>query len=289
MTIGIIANLKKSNVRETLQRFLEWLQERPVRVVVSPDLNTFIHNSNPKISSVAQDEFAEASDIVIAMGGDGTMLAAARQMGEIQKPLLGVNLGSLGFLADVSPDELFGRMEAVLAGTYFIEKRLTLQACVKSESSSCFYQALNDVVMARGGIPRMICIEATVDDRYFGTFYTDGIIISTPTGSTAYSLAAGGPIIFPSLESIIFNPICPHTMTARPTVIPASSTICLKMQSPDQDAFVSVDGQVMSRIDQNTEIDVMRGATDIQLIKFEDHNFFDVLRKKLQWATSHRR
>ncbi|NQT25353.1 NAD(+)/NADH kinase [candidate division KSB1 bacterium] len=289
MTIGIFANLEKLNVRETLQSFLDWLQDRSVNIVVNPDLHAFIQKPNSNIKAVPQSEFAKASDIVIAMGGDGTMLAAARQMGEIQKPLLGVNLGSLGFLADVSPDELFGRMEAMLAGKYFIEKRMTLQAQLKSESSCCSYQALNDVVMARGGMPRMIRIEATVNDKYFGTFFTDGIILATPTGSTAYSLAAGGPIIYPSLESIIFNPICPHTMTARPTVIPASSKICLKMQSPDQDAFVSVDGQVMSQVDQTTEIEVTRGEADIQLIKFEDHNFFDVLRKKLQWATSHRR
>jgi len=289
MAIGIFANLDKETVRETLQNFLDWLQERSVQIVVISELHTYLQNPSPNVKAVNPSDFARASDVVIAMGGDGTMLAAARLMGDVQKPLLGVNLGSLGFLADVSPDELFGRMEAVLSGDYYIEKRLTLQACLKTESSSCSYQALNDVVMARGGIPRMIRIEATVDDQYFGTFFTDGIILATPTGSTAYSLAAGGPIIFPSLESIIFNPISPHTMTARPTVIPATSKICLKMQSPDQDAFVSVDGQVMSQVHPNTEIEVTRGAADIQLIKFEGHNFFDVLRKKLQWATSHRR
>lgn len=288
MTIGLFANLKKSTVLETLKCFLDWLQERSVHIVVNPDLHRFIQ-PQARIKSMAPSALAEASDIVIAMGGDGTMLAAARQMGTVQKPLLGVNLGSLGFLADISPNELFGRMEAVLAGKYVIERRLTLQARLKSESACCAYQALNDVVLARGGIPRMIRIEATVNDQYFGTFHTDGIILATPTGSTAYSLAAGGPIVFPSLESIVLNPICPHTMTARPTVIPASSKICLKMQSPDQNASVSVDGQVMSQIDQHTEIEVTRGEADIQLIKFEDHNFFDVLRKKLQWATSHRR
>ncbi len=286
MTIGVVVNLRKPQSRDILCAFLDWLSQKQIASAVTPEIYGFIGRDIPGLRCLPIPEFATEIDILFVMGGDGTMLAAARQLGAIQKPLLGVNLGSLGFLADVALKDLYTQMEAVIAGRYTLENRMTLSASLSNTSDMNSYSALNDVVLARGGIPRMIQICVTVDGRYFTTYFTDGIIVSTPTGSTAYSLAAGGPIVVPSLDAIILTPICPHTLTARPTVIPANSRIQLQLQSADREAFFSVDGQVMKPIGCETTIKILRGSYDVQLIKFEGHNFFDVLRTKLQWGTS---
>ncbi|HDQ46301.1 MAG TPA: NAD(+)/NADH kinase [bacterium] len=285
MNLGIMANLRKPRAHETLCAFVEWLSQKQIGSVVTPEVHRFIGKNIAGLRPVPPDRLASESDVLIVMGGDGTMLAAARQLGPMQKPLLGINLGSLGFLADVALDDLYTQMEAVIAGRYTLENRMTLSVSVSSDSGNLVYPALNDVVVARGGIPRMIQIRVMVDGSYFTTYFTDGIIVATPTGSTAYSLGAGGPIVVPSLESIILTPICPHTLTARPTVIPQDSRILLQLESEDREAFFSVDGQVMKPIDCRTRIEVRRGDWDVQLIKFEGHNFFDVLRTKLQWGT----
>ena len=289
MTIGIIANINKSRVQRTLCEFLAWLSERCDQILVGPELMAFIEQDLPKLKAVDEESFALGSDVVISMGGDGTMLAAARQLDKHQKPLLGINLGSLGFLADVSLDDLYPQMEALLRGEYTIERRLTLCARVQSGNREIAHAALNDVVVSRGGIPRMIQIEVRVNASYFTTYFTDGIILATPTGSTAYSLAAGGPIVMPSLDAMVLSPICPHTLTARPTVLSSDSLVEIILQSPDREAFVSVDGQVTQPIDCESRINIRRGSYDIQLIQFKNHNFFDVLRTKLQWGASHRK
>jgi NAD+ kinase len=224
-------------------------------------------------------------DCILAMGGDGTMLSAARIIGNSEKPLVGINLGGLGFLTGISVETLFEKMERILLGDYTIEKRMVLDVHVIGNGDGKTYFALNDVVLDRGGSPRVIRADVTIDGQFFNTYISDGIIVSTPTGSTAYSLSAWGPIVVPSLESIILNPICPHSLTARPTVIPATSKVILKVQPGDSNSLLSVDGQENIYISPGTEVEILKGDFYIHFISFSENCFFDLLRKKLQWGS----
>ena len=285
MKIGIFANIQKPKVKETLRPFLDWLMERNIAIVMSRQLHDWLKMTGPKVDVVDLDTFPRASDFVIALGGDGTLLTAARLVGKSEKPLLGINLGGLGFLTEVYVEDLYPKMEKILAGEYSTEKRMVLKTQVSGDHHQREYFAMNDVVVDRGGSPRVIRIDVTIDGEYFNTYISDGIIVSTPTGSTAYSLAAWGPIVLPSLESIILNPICPHALTVRPTVIPASSKVVLEVQLHDSDALLSVDGQENVEITSGTTLEVTKADFYVHLVTFKDHCFFDRLRKKLQWGS----
>lgn len=284
MTIGIFANIKKANLPDIIKPFLQWLEVRKINVLMTEELTRFISSPSSNVRAVSPEAFALDSDMIVAMGGDGTMLAAARIVGKHEKPLLGVNLGGLGFLAEVSVDELYPRMEKVLAGRTRIEKRMVIETVVQKDKTVETVHALNDVVLDRGGGSRIIRIHVDVDGHFFNTFDSDGLIVSTPTGSTAYSLSAFGPIVVPTLESMILSPICSHSLTARPTVIPAESIVTLKLESAGHEALLSMDGQVHMAVDQNTRIKIHRAAHTVHWLTFDDCNFFDVLRKKFHWG-----
>ena len=285
MNVGIFANINKSAVIETIQPFLSWLSERDLNTVISQRLANLIHPEDNHIRIVEKETLPQHCDILIAMGGDGTMLAAARLMGKLEKPILGVNLGGLGFLAEVTVDDLYLRIQDILDGRYKIEKRMVLQARISNDPENHTYYALNDVVLDRGGSPRVISIDVSIDKQFFTQFNSDGVIIATPTGSTAYSLSAWGPIVTPSLESIILTPLCPHSLTERPTVIPPQSCISLQAHTPDIEAFLNIDGQIRVQIKGGASVMVQKGDFYIHLITFEGHTFFDILRKKLQWGS----
>lgn len=285
MTIGIYANLRKPQISEIVPPFLNWLNRQGIEAVVPEALSNFLRLSEKQAAAVSDGQFAERSDMAVSMGGDGTMLSLARLVGRSEKPIVGVNLGGLGFLAEVSVEELYPKMQKAIAGDYAIEKRMVLEAAIQGVQGTDSFSAMNDVVMDRGGSPRVLRIRVHVDEKYFNTYIADGIIVSTPTGSTAYSLAASGPILVPSMESIVLNPICPHTLTARPTVIPASSVIQLEVESAESDAFISADGQNSTKLALGSRVIIKKGNYSVHLIIFEDHNFFDLLRKKLQWGS----
>ena len=285
MNVGIFANINKPAVIETIQPFLSWLSERDLNTVISQRLANLIHPEDNHIRIVEKETLPRHCDILIAMGGDGTMLAAARLMGKLEKPILGVNLGGLGFLAEVTVDDLYLRIQDILDGRYKIEKRMVLQARISNDPENHTYYALNDVVLDRGGSPRVISIDVSIDKQFFTQFNSDGVIIATPTGSTAYSLSAWGPIVTPSLESIILTPLCPHSLTERPTVIPPQSCISLQAHTPDIEAFLNIDGQIRVQIKGGASVMVQKGDFYIHLITFEGHTFFDILRKKLQWGS----
>lgn len=285
MKIGIFANIEKPKVKETLCPLLDWLMNRKIDTVISQQLSDWLQSNNSNIQTVDDAGLVPSSDIIVSLGGDGTMLAAARVVGESGKPLMGVNLGGLGFLTEASVDDLYPKMEKLISGQYTLDKRMVLKTRVSGNSSERYYFAMNDVVLDRGGSPRVIRIDVTIDGEYFNTYISDGIIVSTPTGSTAYSLAAWGPIVVPSLESIILNPICPHALTVRPTVIPASSKIELNVQFDDSDALLSIDGQENVRVPSETTLEIEKGDFYIHLVAFKEYCFFDLLRKKLQWGS----
>lgn len=212
------------------------------------------------------------------------MLAAARLIGDLKKPLLGVNLGGLGFLAEVSVNELYPRMEKVLAGEYRIQERMAMEASVKTAAGIQAFRGLNDVVLDRGGSPRVVQISVEVDGAHFNTFRSDGLIVATPTGSTAYSLSASGPIVVPTLDCMILSPVCPHSLTARPTVVPAASTVRLRLDKGRSPGVLSIDGQVHMDVDARTVVEIRRAEHPVHWVTFDDHNFFDLLRRKLHWG-----
>jgi len=285
MNIGIFANIKKDIVRSVLPPFLAWLREQNQSVLISRHLAECLKSDTGSIRVLEREALPGQSDLIVAMGGDGTMLAAARLVGAMEKPVLGVNLGGLGFLADVSLDELHARMTAVFNGHYHIERRMVLRTAICNQTGIREYHALNDVVLDRGGSPRVMRIDVDIDQSPFTTFYADGVIVSTPTGSTAYSLSAWGPIISPVLECITVNPICPHSLTERPTVIPPESKIVMRAHAREMEAFLNIDGQVRVPVEDGATVEVERGAFCIHLVKFSDYSFFDILRKKLQWGS----
>lgn len=283
MKIGIIANTQKPHIKKTLKSLLDWLAERQIDIVISKQLHKLSKLNYNNTDIIELDRIPQMSDIVISMGGDGTMLTAARVIGKLEKPLMGINLGGLGFLTETSVEDLFSRMEKILAGNYTLEKRMVLSAHISGNANKNYF-AMNDVVLNRMGSPRVIHIDVTIDEDYFNTYISDGIIVSTPTGSTAYSLSAGGPIVVPSMESIILNPICPHSLTNRPTVIPASSQVKLQIQSNDSEVLLSIDGQENVRISSKCTVEIQKADFNIHLITFQDYCFYDLLRKKLQWG-----
>ncbi len=283
MKIGIIANIRKPQIKQTLKSLLDWMAERQIDVVISEQLHDFLQMDFNRIQVTDLNRVPEMSDITISMGGDGTMLTAARVIGKLEKPLMGINLGGLGFLTETSVEDLFPKMEKILKGDYALEKRMVLSAHI-SEHPEKYYYAMNDIVLNRMGSIRVIRIDVTISGHYFNTYVSDGIIVSTPTGSTAYSLSAGGPIVVPSLESIILNPICPHSLTNRPTVIPASSQIKLQIQPNESEVLLSVDGQEDVQITSPYTVEIHKADFNVHLVTFKDYSFFDLLRKKLQWG-----
>jgi NAD+ kinase len=285
MTIGIFANIRKAKLPDIIGPFLGWLEQRGIRVLMTDELHGFLAPLSSNAAAASPGDFAAQCDLVVAMGGDGTMLSAARLIGAAEKPLLGVNLGSLGFLAEVSVDDLYPRMEKVLDGSARIEKRMVLEVKVEEGKAVKTYHALNDAVLDRGGSPRIIRIRVDVNGQHFNTFQADGLIVSTPTGSTAYSLSSSGPIVMPTHECMILNPICSHSLSARPTVVPAESTVVLRLETSRREALLSVDGQLHTAVDKSTSIEIRRAAHSAHLLTFDDHNFFDLLRRKLHWGS----
>lgn len=288
MTIGILANLRKSKLFEILPPFLDWLSKKQIRIVLDNDLYHALPSKPNEIPGLDPERFVQESDVILAMGGDGTMLLAARRIGKAEKPLLGVNLGGLGFLAEVSVDELYPRMEKFFRKEYRIEKRMVLEVQVEKGNEKQTFYGLNDIVLDRGGSPRIIQIHVEVNSIFFNRYVSDGLIVATPTGSTAYSLSASGPVVVPNLECMILSPICPHSLSARPTVIAPDSIVSLRIESP-LEAMLSMDGQIHTSVSNSTKITVRKADHAVHLILFHDHDYFDLLRKKLHWGDPLRR
>jgi NAD+ kinase len=229
--------------------------------------------------------FAANADLCVVVGGDGTLLAAARLMGERQLPILAINHGSLGFLTEVTLPELYPALERVLAGQFVLDVRMMMDVSVyRGDRQLEAYRALNDVVFHKGTLGRIIELEARVDDQYVSTFRSDGLIVATPTGSTAYNLSAGGPIIFPSMSAMIMTPISSHTLTNRPIVLPPAVRIEITLHAPHDEVHVTVDGQVGTKIEAQDRVFIAKSNLRVKLVAPADKNYFDVLRGKLKWG-----
>jgi len=220
--------------------------------------------------------------MVLSFGGDGTLLSTARKVGRHQTPILGVNLGGLGYLAEISLESLYPRVEELLDGSYRVEDRMLL--CCKVEGSPQAYYALNDVVIDKGAFTRVVRIRMTIGERYLNTYICDGLIVATPTGSTAYSLSSGGPIVEPALNALIVNPISPHTLADRPIIIGTEREIEVVIESGHSGMILSTDGQIERHLRAGDKILISRADYVVKLVLFHDKFFYDVLREKLKWG-----
>ena len=283
-TVGIISKPNSAAAASIVPVLIEWLRERGMAVRIDEQTALYA-GAGGSSSGIPRDEVPEGCDLVIVLGGDGTLLAAARAIGRRETPLFPVNLGGLGFLTAITIDELYPELERALRGEHRIAKRKLLATeVVRGGQVVAAYEALNDAVLTKAAIARMIDLDAHVDQQFVCAYKADGLIISTPTGSTAYSLSAGGPIIFPSVPAICITPICPHMLTNRPVLVPETSVIRVISRAPDESVFLTIDGQVGNPIREGDTLVCRSSDYTLRLVRPPHMMFFDVLRQKLKWG-----
>jgi len=286
-TIGIIGKHSDPRIAKTVSIVHQFLRKKNHRVVV--DSKSAILLSDPKIESCELHSIGASCDLVIAIGGDGTFLAATRTIVDFNIPLVGINLGRLGFLVDISPEQIQSKLNSILQGNYLEEKRYLLQAKIIRENQVIHQEtAVNEVVIHRWITPSMIEIVTHINGVYLNSQRSDGLIISTPTGSTAYSLSAGGPILHPSLNALVLVPLSPHTLSNRPIVIDDSSEIEISFcQTKQINALVTCDHLEIPKVLISDKILIKKLPTPIKILHPEDHDFFNTLRKKLNWSSGY--
>jgi len=282
--IGIIAKRADADVQAALSATLAVLKARNIEVVI--DENSAAVTGNPEVGAVAESEVARGRDLMIAIGGDGTLLRAAKLAFPGNVSVMGVNLGRLGFLTDLTPEQMPGALNAILDGNYISEERCVLRAeILRNGDVVAHADGLNDVVIQKWNTARLIAFETYVDGSFVLSQRSDGMIVSTPTGSTAYSLSGGGPILHPQLDAIVLVPICPHSLTNRPIVLQDTATIEVKLDDEyAKDSRVTCDGEPMAQVLAGDNIRITRHRQTVHLIHPADHDHFANLRAKLHWG-----
>jgi NAD+ kinase len=277
--VGLVAKYQEPKAAQMARWLIPWLKRRGKKILVE---NGLVRSA---AQSCSKKQMAAQADLIIALGGDGTLLNIAPLVERPDVPILGVNLGGLGFITEVAVDELEGVLAKTLEGNYEIEKRMTLEVRIKSKKSKPRrFRVLNDAVIAKGARSRIIDLETHVGDAYLCTYRADGLIISTPTGSTAYSLASGGPILEPTLGAIVITPICPHTLTNRPIVVPSTAPIHVTLRSFGDTVILIPDGQKGTRLNNGDEVDARDYGLPVSLIKLSSRSYYEILREKLKWG-----
>lgn len=278
---GIITKRNKPEALSLARDIVGWLSARGVKVLVEKEVAEQIGHPD----HIDRDGIPSRADLLIVLGGDGTLLSVARLSGVESIPVLGINLGGLGFLTEISKEETFPVLEKIIAGDFETEQRLMLKATILRQGEIIGESTvLNDIVINKGVLARIIDMETYIDGAYLTTFKADGLILATPTGSTAYSLAAGGPIVYPSLNSIIVNPICPHTITNRPLVVPDTATVKIILKTANQNVHITLDGQVGMPLQGGDVVEAHKAPGHIQLIRSPYKTYFELLRTKLRWG-----
>ncbi len=280
--VGIVAKVDRPEAREVVPRLVEWLTDRGKQVVLEKETAELI--ANPK-TAVRKSDLPAQADLLVVLGGDGTLLSMARLVGDLGVPILGVNLGGLGFLTATTEAELFPTLDALFRGEMMVEDRMMLAAQVfRQDERLTEYVALNDVVITKSAMSRIITLAVSVEGQYATGYRADGLIVSTPTGSTAYSLSAGGPIVFPTMEAVVLTPICSHTLTNRPIVLPANLRIEITLLTEQQEVMLTLDGQVGVALKERDIVQVRQASPRIRLVRDPRRHFFSVLRTKLKWG-----
>jgi NAD+ kinase len=279
--VGIFSKPNSPPATELVPELLRWLAQHGIQARLD---NETAHYAGMLVG-LDRAHVPEGCDLAIVLGGDGTLLSAARAVGNRAIPLLAVNLGGLGFLTSIPMEDLFPQLECCLLGLQEVMRRKMLHVSLKREGTVVAeYEALNDVVIAKSAIARIVDLEAWAGDSFICEYKADGLIISTPTGSTAYSLSAGGPIVYPTVNAICLTPICPHMLTNRPLIVPSEMPIRIVSKASDEDAYLTVDGQVGSPLEGGDTVECSIADFDVLLIRTPDKTFFDVLRQKLKWG-----
>jgi len=280
-SIGILTKPKFPEAKRTLHDVVSWLRARSIDVVLDTTSAMLLGEQG----GYQKSQLANTADVLLVMGGDGTMLNAARLAGERSIPILGVNMGGLGFLTEVRLENLYPCLERVFANDFVLDERLMLRTHIHRHGETVEQgEVLNDVVISKGTLARMIELKISIQGRFVTNLRGDGLIVSSPTGSTAYSLSAGGPIIDPAVQSLILTPICPHTLTHRPLIVPGNAEIEVTLTSKDDGAMATLDGQVGVAITQGDTVVIQTSEHRSRLIRFPESNYYDVLREKLKWG-----
>lgn len=294
-TVGIIANTSKSGVGDAAAHVLEWATVHDLRLVVDESFRKF---APPAATCLAEPQLIETAELIFAFGGDGTLLTAAKRVAvaERETPIIGVNMGSLGFLTQIAEDEFVSVLKRLNPDRLPVSSRMMLSVEIAgrgerppalragSPAPRAGSPALNDVVIAKGADSRMLSFEARVDGEIVTRYAADGLILSTPTGSTAHSVSAGGPVVAPNLEAVIATPICPHTLSIRSLVVPPSAVVEVEMLSCDEKTIVSADGHRAFQISVGETVIVRRASIDAHLVEVAERSYYEILRTKMRWA-----
>jgi len=279
--VAIVAKPHMEEAMMVVRKLTAWLKRQGVEPKIEARVGQRLdHEPSFPLAKPPRD-----AQLFIVLGGDGTLLSVVRAMGARQIPILGVNLGSLGFLTDVALSQLYPALKSILAGDYVIQSRIMLDASLRRDGQLLTRQTvLNDVVITKGAIARIIEVEVRINEEQVAIVRADGIIVSTPTGSTAYSLAAGGPILYPGLGSMLITPICPHTLTQRPVVISDRSEVDLTLRGESDEVYATFDGQASEVMEPGDTVNVRKSRNAVKLVHFPGHEYFRLLRHKLRWA-----
>lgn len=280
--IGILANPRVAEASQTIDRLVGLARQNGIELCLGEELKEVCQGKADLFCDAA--DLCRNVDLVIALGGDGTILRTAKLVGDTGTPILGVNIGRLGFLAGAAPEELEDSLQRLKRGDYQIEERMALEAEIGGKKAF----ALNEIVIEKGVMARMVQVKTWIADAQISSFFGNGLIIATPTGSTSYSLSAGGPVVHPSLQGIVVTPICPHSLSLRPMVVPGDQSIRVEVIAEHLDIMLSADGRTVSSVGPDTPVIVNRVQEPVRLINLQGLPFYQLLRRKLDWSLDRR-
>lgn len=285
--VGIVVKAHQPDALQTICGIVEWLSKRGIALVGGPEIERerIEHETGCAVETLDTTELVATVDLMLVLGGDGTMIATARMLGDREVPVLGVNYGGLGYLAEFRIEELYSALESILEGNYRLDRRVMLAVeLARATGEVTRTQVLNDAVINKSALARIIEIEAYLNQQFVNSFRADGLIVSTPTGSTAYNLSAGGPVIYPSMNAVVITPICPFTLSNRPIVVPDDAVIELRLKTQEEDVALTLDGQVGFPLEAEDRVIIRKSQTTFQLVQPMNRNYFEVLRDKLRWG-----
>jgi len=285
--VGIVVKPRHPDVLKTVCGVVSWLGERGIAVLAGPEIEheRIKNETGYALQTIDQDKLAANVDLMLVLGGDGTMIGTARMVGDTNVPVLGINYGGLGYLAEFRVEDIYTAFDSVLLGNYRLDKRLMLAIeLMRGEERVSHNRILNDVVINKSALARIIEIEAYLNQQFVNSFRADGLIVSTPTGSTAYNLSAGGPVIYPSMNAVVITPICPFTLSNRPIVVPDDAKIELRLKTRQDDVAVTLDGQVGWPLNIDDRVVIRKSRATFNIVQPMNRNYFEVLRDKLRWG-----
>jgi len=283
MRFGLIANLKRIGAETAIHDIIDWAGKNKQELILSHELKDLVVDYP---FFCPREDIAREVDILVSMGGDGTLLSAARAAGPIGTPLLGINLGSLGFLTPLQPKQLSCALDAIIANRYYLDERMVLNTVVDGKKKLPSPYALNDVVIDNGAVPRLLDIHLKINDEDVVTYKADGLIISTATGSTAYNLAVGGPIVHPKIDAMIVAPISSFSLTTRPMILSPDDILELMILTENREATLALDGQVMIPLQNMEKVTISRADFRTKFITFPENSYYKLLKSKLHWGVS---